>query len=221
MKLPSSVQLEVTTRCNGGCLFCVQRAAIAPADMAWETFEACLPLIGEGCRVALYGNGEPLMHARFLDMVRAVRERGARAMTSTNGSLVPIVGAEALAQAGLQEIVFSIADVAPDVHERLQPGVRAPLVWSALARCAKAGIFTVALLIVRRDNYERAPVFAAKAIRHGARHLIMHELVLPPTHPLSGLLLRDPNEARRAMGQTERLARLYAVGVERRGANLL
>jgi MoaA/NifB/PqqE/SkfB family radical SAM enzyme len=46
------------------------------------------------------GLGEPLMHPRFLDMVRVVKERGLRAEVTTNALLLDDAMAAALLEAG-------------------------------------------------------------------------------------------------------------------------
>jgi hypothetical protein len=87
--------LEVTSRCNLKCKYCVHPTMLRPqVDMSDEIFLKSLEWIehyvaaGSQFEVTLSGIGEPLIHPRFPWMVRTVYERfGDRLgiLTNTNG----------------------------------------------------------------------------------------------------------------------------------------
>jgi MoaA/NifB/PqqE/SkfB family radical SAM enzyme len=82
------IQIEVTTRCNYQCFYCAGRD-MPQAHMGWDTFRDIVGRIGAGSRqVSLQGEGEPMMHPRFWDMVETLRQLGHRPYTITNGSLL-------------------------------------------------------------------------------------------------------------------------------------
>ena len=92
---PAKVYVEPTNACNLACATCVRHAWDEPEGfMEWATFEAVADGLagpadqGGPGTVAFMGLGEPLMHPRFVDMVRAVKERGLRAEVTTNALLL-------------------------------------------------------------------------------------------------------------------------------------
>lgn len=82
-------QLEVTTHCNFSCFYCAGRA-MPQRHMSLEVFSAILGrLPRQGMTVSLQGEGEPLLHPAFWEMVAAVKAAGHRPYTITNGSTIP------------------------------------------------------------------------------------------------------------------------------------
>jgi MoaA/NifB/PqqE/SkfB family radical SAM enzyme len=80
-------QIEPTTRCNYTCGFCAGRS-MRQGDLAWETFLRFLDQTPTLQHVELQGEGEPLMHPRFFEMVAECRRRGIQVSLITNGSLL-------------------------------------------------------------------------------------------------------------------------------------
>jgi len=179
LPLPRSVELDLSTRCDGRCRFCTTTLGAGGQDMSWEVLEAALPLIGPGCDAILFGWGEGLLHERFLEIVSLVKRRGAMTYCSTNGMPSAAIGAGKLRDAGLDHLVFSFGAVDPALHELAQPGVRSEVVWRSLADCSQMGILTVALLVVMRSNIAEIPAFVDKAAAHGARQVILQEMLVP------------------------------------------
>ena len=99
-------QIEPTTRCNFTCGFCAGRS-MRQGDLPWETFERFLAQNDALEHVELQGEGEPLMHPRFFDMVARCRERGIRVSLITNGSLLSS-HADALIEAGIESLDVSM-----------------------------------------------------------------------------------------------------------------
>jgi MoaA/NifB/PqqE/SkfB family radical SAM enzyme len=83
------VQIEIGTRCNYQCFYCVGRD-MPQRYMEWELFTAILKRESKYPveRVSLQGEGEPMMHPQFWDMVDAIRGQGLVPYTITNGSLL-------------------------------------------------------------------------------------------------------------------------------------
>ena len=80
------LQVEITTRCNLNCEYCLRRfARIERRDMSIETFERILDEFDPDI-VALYGFGEPLLHPQLIDMIRKANKR-AETVLVTNGTL--------------------------------------------------------------------------------------------------------------------------------------
>ena len=72
--------------------------------------------------VAFMGFGEPLLHPRFLDMVRLAKERGLRAEVTTNALLLSPELAAGLRAAGLDQLVVSIDGTSAETFSRVRPG---------------------------------------------------------------------------------------------------
>ncbi len=80
------LQVEVTTRCNLRCDFCLRRfVRIEERDMDLKTFKRILDEFDADV-IALYGFGEPLLHPDLLDMIRMANKR-AETVIVTNGTL--------------------------------------------------------------------------------------------------------------------------------------
>lgn len=80
------LQIEPTTRCNFTCGFCAGRH-MPQDDLTLERFEQALAQYPALTNVEIQGEGEPLLHPRFFDMVAAAQRRGVRAHFITNGSM--------------------------------------------------------------------------------------------------------------------------------------
>jgi MoaA/NifB/PqqE/SkfB family radical SAM enzyme len=92
---PRGIDIELTTRCNARCIFCPQRDLPVKQHMTDDVFERVLAMIREKPLGTIYfiGRGEPLMHPRFVDYVREIRNwTGIEFEVFTNGlALVPAV----------------------------------------------------------------------------------------------------------------------------------
>jgi uncharacterized Zn-finger protein len=110
------VQIEIGTRCNYQCFYCVGRD-MAQQYMSWDLFTAILERQSAHTveRVSLQGEGEPMMHPRFWDMVDAIRCKGLIPYTITNGSLLE----PARVAVAFPAIGISIDTVDPDYAQQI------------------------------------------------------------------------------------------------------
>lgn len=114
-------QIEPTTRCNFTCGFCAGRS-MEQRDLDWAAFRAFL-IAHPGLRhVELQGEGEPLLHPRFFDMLAACRARGIRVSLITNGSLLSAERADRLLDAGVGSIHVSIESADPQQFQAIRGG---------------------------------------------------------------------------------------------------
>src|SRR5674476_287494 len=103
---PSKAYVEPTNACNLACATCVRHSWDEPEGfMDWATFEVVVDGLEANGTVSFMGLGEPLLHPRFLDMVRAVKRRGLRAAVTTNALLLDEAMAIGLLEAGLDQLV--------------------------------------------------------------------------------------------------------------------
>lgn len=83
--------------------------------MTYERFEAVLDAFPDLDHIELQGEGESLMHPRFLDMVSEARRRGVRISFISNGSLLNPEPVARLLDLGIDKISVSIES--PDEEE--------------------------------------------------------------------------------------------------------
>jgi MoaA/NifB/PqqE/SkfB family radical SAM enzyme len=123
--------VEPTNACNLNCTTCVRRAWDEPEGfMEWATFAAVVDGLadvaaGDGHAagtIAFMGLGEPLLHPRFLDMVRLAKARGLRAEVTTNALLLDDALAGGLLRAGLDQLVVSIDGASAEAFGRVRSG---------------------------------------------------------------------------------------------------
>jgi MoaA/NifB/PqqE/SkfB family radical SAM enzyme len=116
--------VESTNVCNLKCLHCIQRKKTrVPRELEIEIVKQILD------DVAFYrpfttfqGQGEPLMDKRLPELYRMCTEREIPTMLVTNGTLLNEERAEALLEAGLQFVVWSIPGGTRKVYEKIQFG---------------------------------------------------------------------------------------------------
>lgn len=107
MQQITHAQIEPTTRCNFTCGFCAGRSMVQ-GNLDWKTFVRFLDAHPGLAHVELQGEGEPMLHARFFDMVGECRARGIRVGVITNGSLLNDDRVERLLAAGIHSVHVSL-----------------------------------------------------------------------------------------------------------------
>jgi len=106
------VQVEVSTRCQGLCLYCphtVFRDRWRGRDMEWGTFERLWPLMRRSARVHLQGWGEPLLNPALFAMAALARKAGCAVSTTTGGMGRSDEAARAFVESGMDMVAFSLA----------------------------------------------------------------------------------------------------------------
>jgi len=120
--IPAVLDFSVTDFCNADCDFCgfarskMRRKPRRFADGG--AFVSALPILAQrGIRYLNFQGGEPLLHPQIIAMVAATRKAGLKPSLITNGWKLP-ERADALADAGLQNLLVSIDSADMAVHER-------------------------------------------------------------------------------------------------------
>lgn len=119
-RLYSYVRLSVTDRCDMACVYCMPPGGEAEhgerrellADDEIVRLAAVLARLGV-CRVRLTG-GEPLVRRGVPELVRRIREAGAREVVLTTNASLLARHAAALAQAGAETVNVSIDSLDPE-----------------------------------------------------------------------------------------------------------
>lgn len=130
---PFSVIVDVTHQCNLSCLGCRFHSPEArrpsPSDksvqdISFEMVERlCEELSATGTgKIFLLGEGEPLMHKRFFDMVSTAKDLGLCVNSTTNGTLLDKATIEALINSRIDVLKVSFWASAPEEYRQQYPG---------------------------------------------------------------------------------------------------
>jgi len=163
---PALCNISVTNSCNATCDFCnFARGKVPTGDLRWmdaEQLPRALDILhARDVRyVSLFG-GEPLLHPRLTDMIRASVTKGMGTARITNGWLLPQL-LDRLAESGLRTIYVSIdaATIADHEGNRGLKGV-CERIRTATRRMPELGITAMALVTISkliRDYQELVPM---------------------------------------------------------------
>ena len=135
---PSTVALEVTTKCNLSCPRCerlVVDKRVLGHDTSFEVIERVLPILRYANSVTLVGGlGEPFMNSRFWDIHRMVARTGAKVTFITNGLLMTDDHIRKALDERTNHIFFSVDSVNPKTYEKLKQGTDTEKVWNVIRR---------------------------------------------------------------------------------------
>ncbi|MBI1851461.1 MAG: radical SAM protein [Planctomycetes bacterium] len=117
----TSVNVEVTNRCNLKCIECPTVDAMRRPQglIDYALFEKILAENPQLEFMLLFQWGEPFLHPRVLDMVRACAARGVRTMLTSNGTLLGPERRREILESGLTRLTISIDGVG-DTHTRIR-----------------------------------------------------------------------------------------------------
>jgi MoaA/NifB/PqqE/SkfB family radical SAM enzyme len=198
------VQVEITSACGNGCVYCpnavFRRAGQWPMEsMPLDLFRCILPDLARSLHpdpwrqplLHLQGWGEPLLHPDFLAMVQLAKQAGCRVGTTTCGHAVDRALAERLVDSGLDVLAFSVAgtDAASDGIRR---GTSIEAVFAALAAVAEAKraagsahpLISVAYMLLA-SQWAAAEAIPETFAGRGVEAVIISTLHYPPTPELS------------------------------------
>ncbi len=120
---PQFLQIEPTTRCNFICGFCAGRC-LPQIDMDFGDFQAIVDAIDHIVHIELQGEGEPLLHPRFFEMIRYTREKHPAVSVSliTNGSLFTDHNIQQILQNDISRIFVSIESANDEQFQQIRGG---------------------------------------------------------------------------------------------------
>lgn len=122
MRLPTSLYIEPTNRCNSSCQTCPRTFGRGEEarDMTLPEFEA---LVGQFRleRVVLHGIGEPLLHPGIFTMVRHLKAGGCgEVLFNSNAALLDRPKRKGLLASGLDEYRVSLDAATPGTYLRIR-----------------------------------------------------------------------------------------------------
>lgn len=134
------VQVEVTTYCNGACIYCphtIMMKSWANIHMPIELFYELIPFLTYTDLIYLQGWGEPLLNKDFFEMIRICKDHGKHVGFTTNGMLLTENVIRKLVGLQLDIIGISLAGTTPGTHNRIRKGTDLNEVISHLERLCK------------------------------------------------------------------------------------
>jgi MoaA/NifB/PqqE/SkfB family radical SAM enzyme len=121
---PTTVQIELTTRCNLQCTICARPHYDRQKNVARDIDPAILPRVGElldtARLVVLGGYGEPTLHPRLDRVLRRIRAHGCSSALITNGTLLDERLAGVLIAGGLDTLIVSIDGGTEEQYRRIR-----------------------------------------------------------------------------------------------------
>jgi MoaA/NifB/PqqE/SkfB family radical SAM enzyme len=119
---PSVVQIEITNRCNMRCKWCYRENLEMLGQVGDMPFDPLMKLIEE-CRgvrlLHLFGEGEPLMYPRIIEVIRHAAKYVRTPSVTTNGTMLRHLGKE-LVESGLGELAVSIDATDPETFRAIR-----------------------------------------------------------------------------------------------------
>ena len=153
---------NVTRRCNLHCVHCYASAADKAYEGELTTAEALgvIDDLGEfGAPVVLFSGGEPLTRPDLFQLSRRARDRGMRAVLSTNGTLITPEIAREVGEQGFSYVGVSL-DGLEDIHDKFR-GKKGAFQESlrGIRACREAGVRVgVRFTITKRNQHHLGAV---------------------------------------------------------------
>ncbi|MCE5306560.1 MAG: radical SAM protein [Acidobacteriales bacterium] len=128
---PLYVNVDLVSRCNNVCLGCFYHSegasGIAAGEMPFELVtRLARELSGLGVAgVIMAGQGEPLLHPRFFDVIATFKQAGLRTQVFTNGLLLDDPTVQRIVSSGIDVLRVSLWAITGTEHERWHPGIDA------------------------------------------------------------------------------------------------
>lgn len=204
MPLPKIIQLEVTTACQSRCVFCartVLKDRWVSTHLDWEVFKSLLPFVHRIKLIHLQGWGEPLLHPRFWDMAKAIKEKRGRVSVTTNGLLLDEKAAQEACRIGFDLVAISVAGAKAKTNDSLRIGSHLDQVCANIYYlCHLKPRPEVSLIMqMMKPNMEELPELVTLAAKLGVDKVVFPNLDYSPNSQVDELrafsLSPDPHYA--------------------------
>ncbi len=229
------VQIEITSRCSTGCVFCPHDALSdkwIDGDLSPLMYEEYIvPHLDLFDLVYLQGWGEPMLHPNLWDMLASAQDKGCRTGFTTNGAWLQSEQNQRLVEMGVDMISVSFAGTAAPIHESLRTNSQFAELCSnfeSLANLKKQRGVTKPWLelhfLMTRANLKEFPGLVELAASLGADEVVATNLTYSPSLALDRMhifgeqpLPEDVELIQRAQANAERLnipLRVYPLQTE-------
>lgn len=187
-----AVQIEVTSRCSTGCVFCPHDALSdrwIEGDISLDLFsDTIVPHLDLFDLVYLQGWGEPMLHPNLWEMLALAGEKGCRTGFTTNGARLDREQNGRLLDMGIDMISVSFAGTAAPVHESLRVNSKFPQLcrnFESLAKLKKQrgceNPWLELHFLMTRANLGEFPALIELAASIGADEVVATNLTYSPS----------------------------------------
>lgn len=120
--LPYAASIEPTTACNLGCPECpsgLKQFTRPTGKLDLELHEKMLDQLGKQLfYINYYFQGEPFLHPKFLELIKAANKRNIYTATSTNAHFINEQKALDIVNSGMDRIIVSIDGLTQETYEQ-------------------------------------------------------------------------------------------------------
>jgi len=118
---PIQVDIEITDRCKGGCLYCFSNSTDA-SDTCLNT-ERLLRLLDELCEMGIrqihWTGGDPLLHPDIFEIVRYGQDKGLRSSIFTSGLMITRKMAKRLYDSGIRMMGLHLDTINQEIYNQV------------------------------------------------------------------------------------------------------
>ena len=169
-----------TRRCNLRCVHCYSQSQDLSyaGELTTDEGVALLDDLGEyGAPVALFSGGEPLLRKDLFTLVARAKERGLRAVISTNGTLITADLAARLRDAGLSYVGVSLDGTQP-THDAFR-GVKGAFdrAMRGIRHCQAVGVKVGLRFTISQRNAADVPAIFDIVRQEGIPRVCFYHLV--------------------------------------------
>ncbi len=155
LSAPTLADIQITTKCNLRCPHCYANSSPNGGHISWDDLILALDnFLRVGVFQVALGGGEPTLHPRFTEILKAVRDRGMVPNLTTNGKILTAGIAKAMAKY-CGAIALSVEDTGKNFEKRRN------FPWKNLCRSAdllkKYGNKLVFQITASDSNIKRLP----------------------------------------------------------------
>ena len=192
------VQIEVTSRCETGCIFCPHDALSdrwVEGDLPLDLYrEKIVPYLDLFDLVYLQGWGEPMLHPHLWDMLSLAQEKACKTGFTTNGSYLQDDQNKRLVDLSVDMISVSFAGTAASVHESLRTNSEFPRLCKNFESLAKLKQqygsnkpWLELHFLMTNANLSEFPSLVELAASLGADEIVATNLTYSPSLVLDGM----------------------------------
>ena len=171
---------NMTRRCNLKCIHCYSNSADIdyPDELTTEEGKKLIDdLAAFGSPVILFSGGEPLLRKDLLELAQYARDKGMRAVISTNGTLITKETAAKLQKVGLSYVGVSL-DGIEKTHDRFRGKKGAfDAAIEGIRNCREAGIKVGIRFTVNKHNLADVPEMFKLLRKEKIERLCFYHLV--------------------------------------------
>ena len=182
------VQVEVTTHCNGACIYCphaLMKNHWTSKQMSIGLFRKLIPFLKYTDMVYLQGWGEPLLNNDIFEMIQICKDQGKCVGFTTNGMLLTEDTIRKLVDLKLDIIGISLAGTTATTHNQIRKGTDFNKLVSNLELLCKikaerkTHVPAVHLAyLMLRSNFHELKEILPLAKRVGAKQIVASNMTL-------------------------------------------